>query len=57
MPAAVNAAAAAAADTDVDTADAAAKVDFHLVIIRNGGSPVEVHLTGWGGPEAKRPKR
>ncbi|KAK4141326.1 uncharacterized protein C8A04DRAFT_14169 [Dichotomopilus funicola] len=31
-------------------------VDFHLVIVRNGGSPVEVHLTGWGGPEA-RPKR
>ncbi|KAL1843980.1 hypothetical protein VTJ49DRAFT_6384 [Mycothermus thermophilus] len=27
--------------------------DFHLVIIRSGGQPVEVHLTDWGGPEIK----
>jgi uncharacterized RmlC-like cupin family protein len=30
-----------------------AEVDFHLVIIRSGGRPVEVNLTGWGGPQAK----
>jgi uncharacterized RmlC-like cupin family protein len=27
--------------------------DFHLVIIRSGGRPVEVDLTGWGGPQVK----
>jgi oxalate decarboxylase/phosphoglucose isomerase-like protein (cupin superfamily) len=27
--------------------------DFHLVIIRSGGSPVEVDLTGWGGSQVK----
>ncbi|KAH6615813.1 hypothetical protein B0J18DRAFT_290555 [Chaetomium sp. MPI-SDFR-AT-0129] len=43
-------------DDDTGVGIDAAKVDFHLVIVRNGGSPVEVHLTGWGGPEA-RPKR
>ena len=29
------------------------EVDFHLVLIRSGGKPVEVNLTDWGGPEAK----
>ncbi len=23
--------------------------DFHLVVIRTGGRPVEVHVTDWGG--------
>ncbi|GAB1317764.1 Cupin type-2 domain-containing protein [Madurella fahalii] len=27
--------------------------DFHLVVIRSGGQPVEVNLTDWGGSEAK----
>ncbi|KAH6623246.1 RmlC-like cupin domain-containing protein [Chaetomium tenue] len=27
--------------------------DFHLVIIRSGGRPVEVDLTGWGGSQVK----
>jgi uncharacterized RmlC-like cupin family protein len=29
------------------------EVDFHLVLIRSGGKPVEVNLTDWGGPESK----
>ena len=31
--------------------------DFHLVVIRSGGSPVEVHLTDWGGPQVKDPPK
>jgi hypothetical protein len=27
--------------------------DFHLVIIRNGSEPVEVHLKDWGGDQIK----
>ena len=27
--------------------------DFHLVITRSGGQPVEVNLTDWGGAEVK----
>ncbi|KAK3292896.1 RmlC-like cupin domain-containing protein [Chaetomium fimeti] len=29
------------------------ETDFHLVIIRTGGRPVEVDLTGWGGPQVE----
>lgn len=29
------------------------EADLHLVVIRSGGRPVEVNLTGWGGPQAK----
>lgn len=29
------------------------EVDFHLVLIRSGGKPVEVALTAWGGNELK----
>ncbi|KAL2138170.1 hypothetical protein VTI28DRAFT_7358 [Corynascus sepedonium] len=29
------------------------EVDWHLVIIRSGGRPIEVNLTGWGGAESK----
>ncbi|KAK4237540.1 hypothetical protein C8A03DRAFT_15930 [Achaetomium macrosporum] len=28
-------------------------VDFHLVVIRSGGQPVEVNLTDWGGPQTR----
>lgn len=31
--------------------------DFHLVVIRSGGSPVEVHLTDWGGPQVRDPPK
>jgi hypothetical protein len=27
--------------------------DFHLIVIRSGGHPVEVNLTDWGGSEVK----
>ncbi|KAK4111719.1 hypothetical protein N656DRAFT_790329 [Canariomyces notabilis] len=27
--------------------------DFHLIVIRSGGHPVEVNLTDWGGAEVK----
>jgi uncharacterized RmlC-like cupin family protein len=34
-----------------------ADTDFHLVITRSGGQPVEVSLTDWGGPEVKATRR
>lgn len=29
--------------------------ELHWIVTRSGPSPVEVHLTGWGGPELQEP--
>ncbi len=38
--------------TEHQTVNESDAADFHMVVIRTGSSPVEVHLTDWGGPHA-----